>query len=99
MGDLDGQVGAVSRDELVQQAGRVLGEVEQASLRLSARADHWLGTLRQVHLSAYRGDPDSEHPVVDIELLGLYRTMFDQMATFAMLVDPYALDLRDQDTI
>ena len=93
------QLRPLRRDDLVEQAARVLDQVDEASVQLSERADEWLGTLRQVHHYAYQGAPDSEHPVVDIELLGLYRTMFDRMATFAMLVDPYALDLRDQDTV
>lgn len=83
----------------MERADKVLSELGAATSWLEARADDWLGTMRDLHVFAYRCDQVAEHPIVDLELLSTYRAMFDRLAEFAMLVDPFALDLRDQNTL
>ena len=97
MSHADDQLLGDARSRLAARADVVLDEVAAASAWLRGRSEDWLGTVREVHSFAYRGDPEATHPVVDLDLLSTYRKMFDQLAEFAMTVDPYALDLRDRD--
>jgi len=85
----DGRSTTAGHEHLLARAQKVETEVEMVTALVESLADDWFETLNGLRTRGWNTHPSERGSIVDLPMLDAYRRLFDKLADFAELSDPF----------